>query len=72
MADAERGWAYGGICYVVVSFALWVLVEYITAWNSKLGEWVTVSVSPPGNSIQRTGGAVRDGGLEVMWLMMRE
>lgn len=42
MADAEQTRPYEGICYIAISFALWVLVEYLTAWNSKLDEWVAL------------------------------
>ncbi len=31
-----------GIAYIALSFLLWVIVEYITAWNSKLDEWVSL------------------------------
>ena len=31
-----------GVCYVVVSFALWIFVEYLTVWHSKLAEWVSL------------------------------
>lgn len=42
MAHPERGRRYGGIYYVFVSFDLWALVEYLTVWHSKLGEWVAL------------------------------
>jgi hypothetical protein len=29
-----------GICYILLSFALWVFVEFITVWRAKLDEWV--------------------------------
>lgn len=31
-----------GIGYIALSFLLWVIVEYITAWNSRLDEWVSL------------------------------
>ncbi len=42
MADADRTEPYRGICYIVVSFALWMGVEYLTVWHSKLDEWVAL------------------------------
>ncbi len=42
MADADQTKPYKGIYYIVISFALWVLVEYLTVWHSKLAEWVSL------------------------------
>lgn len=42
MEDADRTKSSKVIYYVVISFALWVIVEYLTAWNSKLDEWVAL------------------------------
>ncbi len=42
MADADRTKPHKGVCYIVISFALWVVVEYLTVWHSKLAEWVSL------------------------------
>ena len=42
MEDADRTQATKGIYYVVISFALWIFVEYLTVWHSKLAEWVSL------------------------------
>ncbi len=42
MADADQTKPCRGVCYIVISFALWVCVEYLTVWHSKLAEWVSL------------------------------
>jgi len=42
MADADQTKPYKGIYYIVTSFALWMFVEYLTVWHSKLAEWVSL------------------------------
>jgi len=42
MADADQTGPYKGIAYIVISFALWMFVEYLTVWHSKLAEWVSL------------------------------
>ena len=42
MADADQTKPPKGICYIVLSFALWMFVEYLTVWHSKLDEWVSL------------------------------
>jgi len=32
----------GGIYYILLSFGLWVVVEFITVWHSKLAEWISL------------------------------
>ena len=31
-----------GIAYIGLSFVLWVIVEYVTVWHSKLAEWISL------------------------------
>ena len=31
-----------GHFYIVLSFDLWMVFEYLTVWRSKLGEWITL------------------------------
>ena len=42
MADADQTKPCKGIYYIVISFALWMFVEYLTVWHSKLAEWVSL------------------------------
>lgn len=42
MADADHPKPYKGVCYIVISFVLWMFVEYLTVWHSKLAEWVSL------------------------------
>jgi len=42
MTDADRAKPNKGIYYIGVSFALWMFVEYLTVWHSKLAEWVSL------------------------------
>jgi len=42
MATDDQTKPYRGLCYVGLSFALWMLFEYLTVWRSKLGEWVSL------------------------------
>lgn len=42
MKTADRKAPIGGIYYVVVSFVLWMIVEFITVWRAKLNEWVSL------------------------------
>lgn len=42
MADADQARSYKGVHYIVVSFALWVFVEYLTVWHSKFAQWVSL------------------------------
>lgn len=42
MADADQTERYKGIYYIVISFVLWMFVEYLTVWHSKLAEWVSL------------------------------
>jgi len=30
------------VCYVLLSFTLWVAVEYVTVWHAKLAEWIAL------------------------------
>lgn len=31
-----------GIGYIVLSFALWMIVEYVTVWHSDLARWISL------------------------------
>jgi len=31
-----------GVLYIALSFGLWVIVEYVTVWHSKLAEWISL------------------------------
>jgi hypothetical protein len=31
-----------GIYYILLSFVLWMIVEFVTVWNAKLDEWVSL------------------------------
>jgi len=42
MADADQAKPRNGIYYIILSFALWMIVEYLTVWHSKLAEWVSL------------------------------
>ena len=42
MADADQTKSYKGIYYIAISFALWMFVEYLTVWHSKLADWVSL------------------------------
>ena len=42
MVDLDQTRPHKGIYYIVVSFALWMIVEYLTVWHSKLAEWVSL------------------------------
>lgn len=30
------------LCYILVSFILWMVVEYVTVWHAKLAEWTAL------------------------------
>ncbi len=30
-----------GISYIIISFILWLIVEYITVWGVRFGEWIS-------------------------------
>ena len=42
MADADQTKPHKGIYYIILSFALWMIVEYLTVWHSKPAEWVSL------------------------------
>lgn len=42
MADSDQTKPHNGIYYIVFSFVLWMIVEYVTVWHSKLAEWVSL------------------------------
>lgn len=42
MANGDETKPQKGIYYLVVSFALWMIVEYLTVWHSKPAEWVSL------------------------------
>ena len=42
MADSDQTKSHNGIYYIVFSFVLWMIVEYVTVWHSKLAEWVSL------------------------------
>jgi len=31
-----------GFIYVIISFALWLIAEYLTVWNSRFEEWMSL------------------------------
>ena len=31
-----------GIAYIIISFILWVIVEYLTVWSKKMAEWISL------------------------------
>ncbi len=42
MTDTDQAKPRKAIYYIVLSFALWMFVEYLTVWHSKLAEWVSL------------------------------
>ena len=32
----------GGIYYILSCFVLWMIVEFVTVWNARLDEWVSL------------------------------
>ena len=42
MATDDQTRPYNGHLYIVLSFALWMVFEYLTVWRSKLGEWIAL------------------------------
>jgi hypothetical protein len=42
MPAADRIKPHKGIYYIVLSFALWVFVEYLTVWHSRFAEWISL------------------------------
>lgn len=33
---------YNGPLYIIISFVLWLIAEYVTVWHSRLGEWMSL------------------------------
>lgn len=31
-----------GKLYVILSFILWIILEYVTVWHARLGEWISL------------------------------
>ena len=40
MTTADHTRRGKGIDYIILSFVLWLIVEYITVWRSRLDEWI--------------------------------
>jgi hypothetical protein len=42
MTSADETKPTIGIFYILLSFVLWMIVEFVTVWNAKLDEWVSL------------------------------
>jgi hypothetical protein len=42
MTTADDTKPTGGIYYILLSFVLWMIVEFVTVWNARLDEWVSL------------------------------
>jgi hypothetical protein len=42
MTRSDRTKPIREVAYIMLSLALWMMVEYVTVWHAKLTEWVAL------------------------------
>ena len=42
MTRADETKQTAGVCYIFLSFALWLIVEFVTVWKAKMDEWMSL------------------------------